>query len=137
MAKKTVIQEVCDQCGKEGKTFEIVIHLPEEPAKVYDLCHIDYEALLAITGGLEFNPKPGRKKKSPFEPSAMTTDQEILQASTSATATRQRQNWDKEELQFLIDNPLMATEEAAIKLSRTFYAVRTRRHSMRAEGLSV
>lgn len=125
MAKKTVTLEVCDQCGKEATTFEIVIHLPNQPAKVYDLCNIDYDALLAIGGGSDYNP--GKKN-------ATTPEQDASQARTAARAVRRRQTWDAEEVEFLNNNPLMSHEDAAMKLGRTFFAVRTKRHLMLNES---
>lgn len=126
MAKKTVVLEICDQCGKEATTFEIVIHLPNQPAKLFDLCSIDYDALLAIGGGTDYEPSSKRK--------GTTAAQDVAQAKTIAKATRRNQAWDAEEVEFLNKNPLMSHEEAAIQLSRTFYAVRTKRNLMLEEA---
>lgn len=126
MAKKVVTLEICDQCGKEAGTHEIVIHLPGEQAKVYDLCNIDYDALLAITGGTEYF--------APNTYSGVTEEQAMIQDKTKLTAVRGRQAWDREETQFLIDNPLMSHEDAALKLKRTYFAVRTHRSNLRKQG---
>lgn len=132
MAKKVVTLEVCDQCGKEATTYEIVIGLPGQPAKVFDLCLIDYEALLAITGGSLYSFKKG--KAVPDDELTLTDQASVLQAATEGKAHKRNQVWEKDEDQFLVDNPLMSHQDVAEKLNRTFFAIRTRRAKLRAEG---
>lgn len=131
MAKTTIVQETCDQCGKIDKTFPMVIHMPDKPAVMFDLCHIDYDALLAITGGEPYDPKK-YKVNDGSVPKPGADDK--LQAATEKKAVKRYQQWDEEETKFLLNNPLMSHQDAALALHRTFYAVRTRRIKMRAEG---
>lgn len=133
MAKQTIIQETCDLClSVVDTTQEVIVQIiPGNPMK-YDICLGCIKGVLTFHAGTPVKFSKGKATARQIPPSEEAARE--MNEATKAKAPKQNQEWSQEDERFLTDNPLMSNADAADKLGRSFFAVRTRRSQLRNEG---